>query len=248
LIKKHTKKKGSIECLLLSFDFYDIFFWGLSSYGIRALSTLKTEKKISNMNDSQRYTFFEQIVEKIRQAVKQNIRQIVLISPPNSNTAQDFTVHIKKHHLWLVSKDKYNSASFAMITGIGRTLPEVAAIVQMEQFQAILKQIQFQESDKLLDLIEKRLSQSIDPQMILYTTDEIEHTLKSLTETSPFQPEMLVYTDFFYQKCSYKSFFNHLLQIASNQHIKILLVRTSTPVGMRVEQLGGLVFFQKPLI
>ena len=61
------------------------------------------------------YNFHETIINAIRPVLKEGVRSIIVASPPRTNYALEFLIHVKAHHAWLLQGT--NKASISQITG-----------------------------------------------------------------------------------------------------------------------------------
>ena len=102
------------------------------------------------------YSFHESIVNALRPTLKEGVRSIVVASPSKTNYAQEFVTHIKAHHNWLLQGA--NKAVFSTITGSASSPQQVAALTKTATFKELISEITSQETENLLEILEKRLN------------------------------------------------------------------------------------------
>jgi stalled ribosome rescue protein Dom34 len=187
------------------------------------------------------YSFHEAIVNALRITLKEGIRSIIVASPPRTSYAQDFLNHIKAHHSWLFQSA--NKAVFSAITGSASTPQQVAAIAKTSTFKELISETTSQETENLLEILEKRLNSPEN--LVLFSLPEAEHfILDTQTEGKP-KPEYLMLTDEYLSNSRQKYRVNKLMQIAANKGVKTRVISAESTAGKRVTQLGGLICLAK---
>ena len=104
------------------------------------------------------YNFHESIVNALRQPLKEGVRSIIVASPAKTSYAQEFLNHIKAHHSWLLQGP--NKATFSTITGSASTPPQVSALTKTTVFKQLIQETASEETENLLEILEKRLNTS----------------------------------------------------------------------------------------
>ena len=141
-------------------------------------------------NDSKAlYNFHELIVNALRPTLKEGIRSVILASPARTNYAQSFTDHIHKHHAWLFQGP--NKATFSDITGCASTMPDVAALTRTPTFRRLIFETTSEETEDLVDMLEKHLNSQNQDKVALYSLIEIEDLILGLQKPSRLTAEYL---------------------------------------------------------
>lgn len=185
------------------------------------------------------YNFHESIVNALRPTLKEGVRSVILASPARTNYAQGFIDHIHGHHAWLVQGP--NKATISEITGSGGTLPEVAAMTRTPMFGRLICETTSEETEDLVDMLEKHLNSSNQDKVVLYSLMEIEDLILGPQRPSRFTAEYLMLTDEFLSNSHEKNRIHRLMQIATNRNVKTRIVDAESTAGLRLTQLGGMV-------
>jgi stalled ribosome rescue protein Dom34 len=185
------------------------------------------------------YNFHESIVNALRPTLKEGVRSVILASPARTNYAQSFIDHIQGHHLWLVLGP--NKATFSEITGPAGTLPEVAALTSTAMFRRLICETTSEETEDLIDMLEKHLNSSNQDKVVLYSLKEIEDMILGPQKPNRLTAEYLILTDECLSNSHEKNRMHRLMQIAANRNVKTRIVDAESTAGLRLTQLGGMV-------
>jgi len=185
------------------------------------------------------YNFHESIVNALRPTLKEGVRSIILASPARSDFARSFMDHIHRHHLWLVQGQ--NKATFSEITGFAGTLAEVAALTRTPTFRRLISETTAEETEDLVDMLEKRLNSSNQDKVALYSLIEIEDLILWPQKPKRLAAEYLMLTDLYLSNSHEKKRIHRLMQIAINRNVKTRIVDAGSTAGLRLNQLGGIV-------
>jgi len=185
------------------------------------------------------YNLHESIVNALRPTLKEGVRSVILASPARTNYAKRFIDHIHGHHAWLVQGP--NKATFSEITGSAGTLPEVAALTRTHTFRQLISETTSEETEDLVDMLEKHLNSSNQDKVALYSLKEIEDLILGPQKPSRFTAEYLMLTDKYLSNSHEKNRIHRLMQIATNRNVKTRVVDAESTAGLRITQLGGMV-------
>ena len=190
------------------------------------------------------YNFHEALVNAMRPAMKEGVKSVVLASPSRTDYSASFLKHIREHHSWLVQNA--TKAVFAELTGAATSVHEVTVLTRTEEFRRIVGETNLEETENLLELLERRLNTpGIEP-LVLYSLEEAENALYNPWVVGKPKPEYIVLSDTYNAKSRQKNRLQRLQQIAANKGVKIRIVNADSPAGKRVLQLGGIVCILKP--
>ena len=187
------------------------------------------------------YNFHESIINALRPTLKEGVRSIIIASPARTNYAQRFIDHVRGHHAWLVQGP--NKAIFSEATGSASTLSEVAGLTRTPMFHQLISETTSEETENLIDLLEKRLNASNQNTIILYSLKETEDLIFGPQKSGRPKPEYLVLTDKYLSDSREKNRIHRLMQIATNRNVKTRIVEAESTAGLRLTQLGGMVCF-----
>jgi len=187
------------------------------------------------------YNFHESIINALRLTLKEGVRSIIIASPARTNYAQRFIDHVRGHHAWLVQGP--NKAIFSEATGSASTLSEVAGLTRTPMFHQLISETTSEETENLIDLLEKRLNASNQNTIILYSLKETEDLIFGPQKPGRPKPEYLVLTDKYLSGSREKNRIHRLMQIATNRNVKTRIVEAESTAGLRLTQLGGMVCF-----
>jgi stalled ribosome rescue protein Dom34 len=187
------------------------------------------------------YNFHETIINALRPILKEGVRSIVVASPPRTSYAQDFLYHIKAHHAWLMQGT--NKASFSQITGSASSHPQVATLTKTSAFKQLIQENATEETENLLDILEKRLSKTDN--LVLFSLQEAETLILNPQAPGKPQPEYLMLTDDYLDRTRQKNRINRLMMIAAKNGVKTRVINAESNAGVRLTQLGGIVCLAK---
>ena len=189
------------------------------------------------------YNFHEYIINALRPAMTEGIKSIVLAYPPRTSYAADFLKHIKDHHAWLIQGT--TKAVFAEIVGTAASAHDVTVLTRGPDFHRIVGETTLEETENILELLEKRLNTLDSEQLVLYSLEEIESAIYGSWIIGKPKPEYIVLTDTYNSTSRQKNRLHRLQQIATNKGVKIRIVRSESAAGKRVLQLGGIISILK---
>ncbi len=239
---KKGYRRGYAVAVLVGIEESSAVLWKVFS------NVVKHEKNIPSggtRSDSKAlYNFHESIISALRPSLKEGVRSIILASPTRTSYAQDFTAHVRAHHAWLTQGS--SKATFSQITGSADTLPNVTALVRRPEFKQIIGEAALEETESIIDLLEKRLNTQSRESLVLYSLEEIEDLVYSPSSDTTgkgakTKPEYLVLTNKYLSESRQKNRLHRLIQIAANKHIKTRIIDADSPAGKRITQLGGIV-------
>jgi stalled ribosome rescue protein Dom34 len=190
------------------------------------------------------YNFHEALVNTLRPAMKEGVKSIVLASPSRTDYSASFLKHVRDHHVWLIKGP--TKAVFAELTGSAASIHEVTVLTRTEEFREIIGETNLEETENLLELLEKRLNAPGSEPLVLYSLEETENALYNPWVTGKPKPEYIVLTDTFNSKSRQKNRLQRIQQIATNKGVKIRVISSESAAGKRVLQLGGIVCILKP--
>ena len=185
------------------------------------------------------YNFHESIVNALRPTLKEGVRSVMLASPARTNYARAFIDHVRGHHTWLIQGS--NKTVISEITGSAMTASDVTALARTPFFEGKIQEITSEETEDLIDVLEKRLNASDENVAILYSLEEAENLILPKQKPGRPEPEYLLLTDKYLSNSREKNRLHRLTQIASNHSVKTRIVDFESKAGQRLTQLGGLV-------
>lgn len=238
-MKPKTYKRGYPIAVLIGIEQTQAAIWTIYS---QVAKHTKTTLLNGNRNDSKTlYNFHESIINSLRPILKEGIRSIIIASPQKTSFAQEFLAHIKTHNTWLIQGQ--NKAAFSTITGSAITPAQVAALTKTELFKGIVEETTAQETDNLLDILEKRLS--TDNNLTCFSLEETEQAVLINHPPQKPKPEYLLITNDYLANTRSKNRLQRLMQIAANKQIKTRIVNSESAAGVRINQLGGVICLLK---
>jgi stalled ribosome rescue protein Dom34 len=188
------------------------------------------------------YNFHESIINALRPTLKEAVRSIIIASPARTSHAQELRNHIKSHHSWLLQGP--NKATFSTINGSASSPADVAALTKTSTFKQLISETTTQETDNLLEILEKRLS--APENLVFFSLEEAENLILPMQATGKPKPEYLLLTDDYLSGSRRKNRVQRLMQIAKNKGVKTRVISAESTAGKRLTQLGGLVCLAKP--
>jgi stalled ribosome rescue protein Dom34 len=132
------------------------------------------------------------------------------------------------------------------MTGSADTLPNATALTRKPAFHQIINETTKEETETLIDHLEKRLNTPNQNTLVLYSLKEIEESLFSPWKPSKPKPEHLILTDKYLSNSHQKNRLHRLMQIAQNKNVKTRIVNAESPAGKRLAQLGGIILLTTP--
>ena len=187
------------------------------------------------------YTFHENIINALRPVLKEGVRSIIAASPPRTSYAQDFLLHIKAHHAWLLQGT--NKATFSQITGSASSPSQVGALTKTGAFKQLIEKNATEETENLLEILEKRLNKTDN--LVLFSLQEAEKLILNPQAPGKPKPEYLMLTNDYLAGSRQKNRMNRLMMIAAKNEVKTRVINAESNAGARLTQLGGIVCLAK---
>ena len=234
---KKAYKRGYAVAILAGLEKTHAALWKVFSKVVKPEKTLTIVG--TRNNPKALYNFHESIINALRPTLKEGVRSIILVSPARTNYAQEFIDHIREHHTWLIQGT--NKAAFSEITGSASTLSQVAALTRTKAFRQLICETTAEETENLIEILEKRLNASEKNNLVLFSLEEAEALILNQQNTSRPKPEYLLLTDKYLADNREKNRLHRLMQIATNRKVKTRIVNAESPAGVRLTQLGGIV-------
>ncbi len=187
------------------------------------------------------YNFHETIINALRPTFKEGVKSIIIASAPRTSYAQDLQSHINGHHTWLIQGP--NKATISLMTGSASTPSQVSALTQKGEFKQLIQENAAEETENLLELLEKRLNSAGN--LVYFSLQEAETLILNPQPPGKPQPEYLMLTDEYLASSRQKYRINRLMQIAQNKQVKTRVISAESNAGARLTQLGGIVCLAK---
>ena len=205
----------------------------------------KTIPLVGTRGDSKAvYNFHEAIVNALRPSMKEGVKSIIVASPPRTSYGSEFIQHIRDHHAWLTQGP--NKATFAEMTGTANTASEVTVLTRAPEFRKVIGETAAEETENLLELLEKRLNTAGSVPLVLYSLEEAEAAILGAWVPGKPVPEILLLTDSYLAASRQKYRVQRLTQVAANRGVKARVVSADSAAGKRIMQLGGIICIMKP--
>lgn len=125
------------------------------------------------------------------------------------------------------------------MTGSADTPAQVSVLTQKPVFKQLIQINTEQETENLLELLEKRLSS--DSRLVFFSLQEAEGLILNSQLPGKPRPEYLLLTNEFLSGSHQKNRVHRLMQIAQNKQIKTRVISAESNAGIRLTQLGGIV-------
>lgn len=187
------------------------------------------------------YLFYETIMNALRPTFKEGVKSIIIASPSKTNYAQEFLNHVKAHHSWLFQGA--NKATFNLIVGSASSPTQVAVLTKTDAFKQLISQTTAEETENLLEIFEKRLSQTDN--LVRFSLEEAENLILYQQPEGKPQAEYLLLTTNYLKGIRQKNRLHRLIQIAQNKGIKTRVIDSESAPGKRLTQFGGIVCLAK---
>ncbi|MCL5876237.1 MAG: hypothetical protein M1540_00275 [Candidatus Bathyarchaeota archaeon] len=237
-MKPKSYRRGYPVAVLIGVEVDHAALWQIYSQVAKPQQTIP----LTDRRDQKAlYNFHENIINALRPTFKEGVRSIIIASPPRTNYAQELQMHISGHHSWLTSGN--NKASIAIISGSASTAPQIAALTQKAVFKELIQENAQQETENLLEILEKRLN--APGNLVLFSLQETETFILNPQTPGKPQPEYLLLTNEYLSSSRQKYRVNRLMQVAQNKKIKNRVIDAESKAGARLTQLGGLVCLAK---
>jgi stalled ribosome rescue protein Dom34 len=230
-------RRGYPVAVLIGLKEDQAVLWKVYSQVVKLDRTLTL---VGLKNDSKAvYNFYESIVNALRPAIREGVKSVVIASPTRTSCASDFLRHVKAHHSWLSQGP--SKAAFAEIVGAANTFHEVTVLTRGPDFKRIIGETTVEETENLLDLLEKRLNSPSKEPLVLYSVEEIEDKILGAWVPGTLKPEYLLLADSCLTVGRLKGRLQRLMQFSANRGVKARVVDSKNPAGKRILQLGGVV-------
>ncbi len=239
--QKRRYRRGYPVALLVGFEADHVVFWRIFSRVVKLSLRLEFEGKRADAQAL--YKFHESVVGALKPVLKEGVRTIAVTAPVRTAYTQEFLNHVQKHHRYLIQSKSPNRANFAELVGSAEDQIKVAELVKTKQFTNLIAETTSEESDQLVNSLEKHLYGKGSNSVVLYTLKEIEDMIYSREKGKELGTEYLLLTDKYLASSKQKNRIHRLLQISKNKKVKTRVVNAETPAGNRISQFGGIVFF-----
>ena len=238
---RQKRTRGYPVALLIGLEDDAAYIWQVFS---RAIKPMTSVHLCTDRGDQKAlYNFYESVINKMRQIIREGVRSIIISSQPKNNYFQELINHIDRHHAWL--KQGENKIMVTAIAGSAATHSQVAQLAKSSAFREIVKETASEEAGDLIDLLEKHLNTSNEANVILFSIDETEDAVLRLPRTGIRKTEYLILTDKYLNGSKQKNRLNRLFQIATNKGVKTRVIESESPAGQRIAQLGGIVYITR---
>ena len=239
MTRKRGYRRGFPVAVLIGLEADNAILWRVFSNVVKPHVTLRLSG--ARVDTKALYSFHEAIVDALRPALKEGVKSIVVAAPMKTDYPQVFLDHIRKHDAWLVQASGPNSATFGVLVGSASKPHEVAELVKTKRFRDLMSETTSADADRIVDSLEKGLSDLKDGAVVLYSLEEVENLIYRKWSSGGVKPEYLMLTDEYLLNHREKGRINRLMQILNNKNVKTVVVDAETPAGNRLKQFGGLV-------
>ncbi|MHA1491167.1 MAG: hypothetical protein ACTSRI_16155 [Promethearchaeota archaeon] len=243
--KKHVKRGYPIAILIGLHD-NDAVFWRIFSETIRLHFKIKRGRKRRNQDKKQLYHFHEEIINTLRPLIKEGIRSVILLSPPNEEYSDEFLDHINKHHSWLLKKGDKQVVFSKIMGNKAKTQKDVYYLKTQENFKEIIDETSNQEGLLILEELTEIINKNEKFSKIFYTWKEIDHELRLIKQNPNLtKPNYIILTEEYLKNPKNRNKTHRILQIAKNLEIKTKIVSQESEAATIVDKFGGLVCYFK---
>lgn len=236
-LKTKGYKRGYPVATLIGLEEDKATLWKVFSKVAKPQSTIHVNG--TRNNPKALYNFHESIVNALRATLKEGVRTVVLASPARTTYNREFINHVHRHHTWLTQGP--NEAAFSTITGSTSTPAQVYTLARTPEFHKLIYETAVEETENLIEILEKRLSDSDSNNFVLFSLEEAENLILKRQKHGIPKPEYLLLTDRYLAGYREKNRLNRLMQIAENREVKTRVINVESPAGKRLTQLGGIV-------
>jgi stalled ribosome rescue protein Dom34 len=241
------KKRGFPVGVLVGFDEQVIHIWKIFSESVKKYDQIPLERKWKNATEKDRYHFYEDLLNMLRDLIERGLKSILLVSPQGKNWSEGFRTHLEKHHRWLIGSRGNNQASFGQISGKARSYNEVRYLLEQETTKEIINKVTSQEAYFLIKELEKSINSNNPNIKVLYGLKEIEDVIYEggkRDDSVSDELDYLLLTDEFLENHKQKNRVYRLKQIANNKGITTKIISEESPAGERIAQFGGIMSFK----
>ena len=204
--------------------------WNIYSQSIKPDVVIKLE--------STPYNFYEAVINQLRPSIKQGVKTIIIASP-NEKNYNAFYYHIDKHQRWLIGGYELNQVTLEYVNGSANDLDTVLELIEESSLQRTIKEASKEDVNRVMRVLEKRLSTPRGIDTLLFTLNEVEAAI----EEEESNPEYVLLTNEFQRNHRRRT--QRLIQIAQNKRIKSMIVDARSPMGARLTQFGGLICMRR---
>jgi stalled ribosome rescue protein Dom34 len=230
-------KRGYPVAILIGLEKGKAVLWKIFSKVAKLENTVYING--TRNNPKALYSFHETIINALRPTLEEGVHSVILASQPRTNHAQEFLNHIRNHHKWLTQGP--NKIAFSTITGSASTPPQVANLTRTSEFHKLIGETTAEETENLLEILEKRLNKADQNSVISFSLEEAENLILKRQKLNRPKPEHLLLTDKYLASSRQKNRLHRLMQIAENKGVKTRIINANSPAGKRVTQLGGII-------
>ena len=234
---KRRYKRGYPVAVLIGLDENLAVLWKVFSKVVKCERTIRLDG--TRRDEKALYRFHERAINGLRPALKEGVHSVVIASPAKSSYSKSFLNHIQLHHVWLVKGA--SKVSISEVAGSACTLPNVASLVNSPVFRKMLSETVLEETEVLVELLEKRLNASGRGTLVFYSLCEIHDLIFSGGKPGKPKPDFLLITDAYLSSFRPKNKLHRLMQVAANRAVKVKIVDGKSPAGARVTQFGGII-------
>jgi stalled ribosome rescue protein Dom34 len=234
---KKRYRRGYPVAILVGLEENNAVLWNVFSNVAKPQSAIRLNG--SRNNPKALYNFHESIINALRPTLKEGVRSIILASPARANYDQELINHICEHHKWLTQGP--NKAAFSKTTGSAITPAQVDALTRTSMFQQIIGETAEEETENLIEILEKRINASERNNVVLFSLEEAENLILKKQKPDTPKPEYLMLTDRYIADNPQKNRLHRLMQIAANRKVKTRIINAESPAGKRITQLGGFI-------
>jgi len=234
---KKGYKRGYPVAILIGIEEDKAVLWKVFSKVVKPENAFPING--TRTNPKTLYNFHEAIINALRPTLKEGVRTVILASPARTNHNQEFINHVHEHHTWLTQGP--NKAAFSKITGAASTPSQVAALTRTPAFRQLICETTAEETENLIEILEKRLNASDKNNPVLFSLEEAENLILKRQKPGRPKPEYLMLTDRYLADNREKNRLHRLMQIAKNKNVKTRIIHAESPAGQRLTQLGGIV-------
>jgi stalled ribosome rescue protein Dom34 len=236
LLKKKGYKRGYPVATVIGLEEDKEALWRVFSKVAKPENTIHVNG--ARNNPKALYNFHESIINALRATLKEGVRTVILVSPARTTYNQEFIDHVREHHTWLTQGP--NKVAFSTIKGSAITPPQVATLTRTPEFHKLIYETTAEETENLIEILEKRLSDS-GRNLVLFSLEEAENLILKRQKQGRPKPEYLLLTDRYLAETREKNRLHRLMQIAENKHVKTRIINAESPAGKRLTQLGEIV-------
>jgi stalled ribosome rescue protein Dom34 len=232
-------RRGYPVAILVGVEADHAVIWQIYSHVAKQKQTVRLN---GNRNDQKAtYNFHEAIINALRPTLKEGIHSVIVASPPRTSYAQDLKKHILSHHPWLTQGT--NKTTISLIAGSASTPPQISTLAQKPEFKELINENATQETENLLEILEKRLNKTGN--LVLFSLEEAENFIFNPQPEGKPQPDYLLLTDKYLASTRQKSRLHKLMQVSQNMKVKTRVINAESNAGARLTQFGGIVCLAK---